>query len=143
MSDLTHVIVEADGGSRGNPGPAAYGALVRDPATGEVIAQDGKTLGIATNNVAEYSGLIAGLELAAEYAPNASIEVRMYWRSSSSDGRASASSDRSSVGRGMRVVRNASSDTGSKGRRAVRPVAAGSTAGLSAAARKRWRSPSR
>jgi probable phosphoglycerate mutase len=77
MSDLTHVIVEADGGSRGNPGPAAYGALVRDPATGEVIAQDGKTLGIATNNVAEYSGLIAGLELAAEYAPNASIEVRM------------------------------------------------------------------
>jgi len=73
----THVIVEADGGSRGNPGPAAYGALVRDPATGEVIAQDGKTLGIATNNVAEYSGLIAGLELAAEYAPEASIEVRM------------------------------------------------------------------
>jgi ribonuclease HI len=71
------VIVEADGGSRGNPGPAAYGALVRDPATGEVIAQDGKTLGTATNNFAEYSGLIAGLELAAEYAPNASIEVRM------------------------------------------------------------------
>ena len=49
MSGLSHVIVEADGGSRGNPGPAAYGALVRDPATGEVIAQDGKTLGIATN----------------------------------------------------------------------------------------------
>ncbi|TCC65786.1 bifunctional RNase H/acid phosphatase [Kribbella pittospori] len=72
-----HVIVEADGGSRGNPGPAAYGALVRDPATGQVIAQDGKTLGIATNNVAEYCGLIAGLQLAAEYAPDASIEVRM------------------------------------------------------------------
>ena len=73
----SHVIVEADGGSRGNPGPAAYGALVRDPATGKVIAQQGRTLGIATNNVAEYSGLIAGLELAAEYAPDASIEVRM------------------------------------------------------------------
>jgi ribonuclease H / adenosylcobalamin/alpha-ribazole phosphatase len=73
----SHVIVEADGGSRGNPGPAAYGALVRDPVTGEVIAQTGNTLGIATNNVAEYSGLIAGLELAAEYAPDASIEVRM------------------------------------------------------------------
>ncbi|MFC0622947.1 bifunctional RNase H/acid phosphatase [Kribbella deserti] len=72
-----HVIVEADGGSRGNPGPAAYGALVRDPATGEVIAQAGVTIGIATNNVAEYSGLIAGLELAREYAPDASIEVRM------------------------------------------------------------------
>ncbi len=42
-----------------------------------MIAQEGKTIGIATNNVAEYSGLIAGLELAAEYAPNASIEVRM------------------------------------------------------------------
>jgi ribonuclease H / adenosylcobalamin/alpha-ribazole phosphatase len=71
------VIVEADGGSRGNPGPAAYGALVRDGATGEVLAQVGQTLGIATNNVAEYSGLIAGLELADEIAPDASIEVRM------------------------------------------------------------------
>jgi broad specificity phosphatase PhoE/ribonuclease HI len=73
----THVIVEADGGSRGNPGRAAFGALVRDPATGRVIAQEAATIGIATNNVAEYSGLIAGLELAREYAPNASIEVRM------------------------------------------------------------------
>jgi probable phosphoglycerate mutase len=73
----SHVIVEADGGSRGNPGPASYGALVRDPETGQVIAQAGVTIGVATNNVAEYSGLIAGLELAAEYAPNASIEVRM------------------------------------------------------------------
>jgi probable phosphoglycerate mutase len=73
----SHVIVEADGGSRGNPGPASYGALVRDPETGEVIAQAGVTIGVATNNVAEYSGLIAGLELAREYAPDASIEVRM------------------------------------------------------------------
>lgn len=73
----SHVVVEADGGSRGNPGPAAYGALVRDPETGEVIAQAGVTIGVATNNVAEYSGLIAGLELAREYAPDASIEVRM------------------------------------------------------------------
>src|SRR5258707_14443569 len=73
----THVIVEADGGSRGNPGPAAYGALVRDAATGQVIAQAGASIGVATNNVAEYSGLISGLELAREYAPNASIEVRM------------------------------------------------------------------
>lgn len=71
------VIVEADGGSRGNPGPAAYGALLRDAATGEVIAERGETIGIATNNVAEYRGLIAGLELAAEHAPDAEIEVRM------------------------------------------------------------------
>jgi broad specificity phosphatase PhoE/ribonuclease HI len=72
-----HVIIEADGGSRGNPGPAAYGALVKDAATGEVLAQAGVTIGVATNNVAEYSGLIAGLELAREYAPDASIEIRM------------------------------------------------------------------
>lgn len=71
------VIIEADGGSRGNPGPAAYGALLRDADTGEVIAEEGTTIGIATNNVAEYSGLIAGLKLAEEFAPEADIEVRM------------------------------------------------------------------
>jgi probable phosphoglycerate mutase len=71
------VLVEADGGSRGNPGPAAYGAVLRDARTGEVIAERGETIGVATNNVAEYRGLIAGLELAAEHAPDAEIEVRM------------------------------------------------------------------
>ncbi|HTW15445.1 MAG TPA: bifunctional RNase H/acid phosphatase [Nocardioides sp.] len=71
------VVIEADGGSRGNPGPAAYGAVLRDAATGEVIAEDGSTLGVATNNVAEYQGLIAGLRLAQEFAPDAEIEVRM------------------------------------------------------------------
>ncbi len=71
------VIVEADGGSRGNPGPAAYGALLRDAATGEVIAEEGTTIGVATNNVAEYSGLVAGLRLAAAHAPEADVEVRM------------------------------------------------------------------
>ncbi|MCA1982281.1 bifunctional RNase H/acid phosphatase [Nocardioides nematodiphilus] len=77
MSGLERVIVEADGGSRGNPGPASYGALVRDAASGDVLAEDGTPIGIATNNVAEYSGLIAGLRLAAEVAPGAAIEVRM------------------------------------------------------------------
>ena len=71
------VVVEADGGSRGNPGPAAYGAVLKDAETGTVLAEDGRTLGIATNNVAEYRGLIAGLELAAELAPGAEVEVRM------------------------------------------------------------------
>jgi broad specificity phosphatase PhoE/ribonuclease HI len=71
------VIVEADGGSRGNPGPAAYGALLRDATSGEIIAEDARTIGVATNNVAEYSGLIAGLKLAELYAPGADIEVRM------------------------------------------------------------------
>jgi broad specificity phosphatase PhoE/ribonuclease HI len=71
------VLVEADGGSRGNPGPAAYGAVLKDADTGEVIAEDGTTIGRATNNVAEYSGLIAGLRMAAELAPGAKVEVRM------------------------------------------------------------------
>ncbi len=71
------VLIEADGGSRGNPGPAAYGAVLKDAETGEVIAEEGTTIGVATNNVAEYSGLIAGLRLAEQYAPDAEVEVRM------------------------------------------------------------------
>ena len=74
----SRIIIEADGGSRGNPGPSSYGALVRDADTGKVIAQRGETIGIATNNVAEYTGLIAGLELAREHVPDATdVEVRM------------------------------------------------------------------
>lgn len=71
------LIVEADGGSRGNPGPAAYGALVRDAGTREVLNREGLTLGVATNNVAEYSGLIAGLEMARAIDPGAAVDVRM------------------------------------------------------------------
>ena len=71
------VLIEADGGSRGNPGPAAYGAVLKDAETGEVIAEDGSTIGVASNNVAEYSGLIGGLQLAEMFAPHAEIEVRM------------------------------------------------------------------
>ncbi len=71
------VVVEADGGSRGNPGPASYGAVLRDAATGAVLAEDARTIGVATNNVAEYSGLVAGLALAVEHAPGALVEVRM------------------------------------------------------------------
>jgi ribonuclease H / adenosylcobalamin/alpha-ribazole phosphatase len=73
----TKVIVEADGGSRGNPGPAGFGALLRDAGTGEVIADVAEYIGKASNNVAEYSGLIAGLELYREHAPDADLEVRM------------------------------------------------------------------
>jgi len=71
------LIVEADGGSRGNPGPAGYGALVTDARTGEVLAEVCASIGTATNNVAEYSGLLAGLRKAAELAPGADTEVRM------------------------------------------------------------------
>ena len=77
MPEHRSVLIEADGGSRGNPGPSAYGAVLKDAVTGEVIAEDGSAIGVATNNVAEYSGLIAGLRLAREFAPGASIEVRM------------------------------------------------------------------
>ncbi|ONM48649.1 bifunctional RNase H/acid phosphatase [Nocardia donostiensis] len=62
---VDEVIVEADGGSRGNPGPAGYGAVVFDAAHTAVLAERKESLGITTNNVAEYRGLIAGLEAAA------------------------------------------------------------------------------
>ena len=70
-------VVEADGGSRSNPGPAAYGAVVLDGATGEVVAERHEYIGTASNNVAEYSGLIAGLEAVRELDPAATVEVRM------------------------------------------------------------------
>src|SRR4051795_5135332 len=70
------LLIEADGGSRGNPGPAGYGAVVRDGLTGEVLAERAAALGVATNNVAEYGGLIAGLRAALELEP-AEVEVRM------------------------------------------------------------------
>jgi broad specificity phosphatase PhoE/ribonuclease HI len=72
-----NVIVEADGGSRGNPGPAGYGALLRDADTGEVLADTAEFIGHATNNVAEYRGLISGLELYQQHTPDALLEVRM------------------------------------------------------------------
>ena len=71
------LIVEADGGSRGNPGPAAFGAVVRDAATGEVLAEVAETLGVTTNNVAEYRGLIAGLQAARGIDPEAVVEARL------------------------------------------------------------------
>jgi len=70
------VVVEADGGSRGNPGPAGYGAVVRDAVSGEVLAERYGGLGHVTNNVAEYQGLIAGLRAAGELGAE-SVEVRM------------------------------------------------------------------
>jgi broad specificity phosphatase PhoE/ribonuclease HI len=56
------VVIEADGGSRGNPGPAGYGAVVRTEDRSTVLAESKQAIGRATNNVAEYRGLIAGLE---------------------------------------------------------------------------------
>jgi probable phosphoglycerate mutase len=70
------VIVEADGGSRGNPGPAGYGAVVRDKLSGETLAERKGFVGVATNNVAEYQGLIAGLRAAGELNAE-TVDVRM------------------------------------------------------------------
>ncbi len=57
--------LSTDGGARGNPGPAAF-AYVIEAEDGTVLASHGETIGVATNNVAEYRGLLAGLERAAE-----------------------------------------------------------------------------
>ncbi|MGA5037928.1 bifunctional RNase H/acid phosphatase [Streptomyces capoamus] len=74
---MREFIVEADGGSRGNPGPAGYGAVVRDAATGQTLTEAAEYLGVATNNVAEYSGLLAGLRAAHALDPAARVHVRM------------------------------------------------------------------
>lgn len=70
------VIVEADGGSRGNPGPAGCGAVVRDADSGAVLAERSVALGETTNNVAEYQGLLVGLDAAAQLDAG-EVRVRM------------------------------------------------------------------
>ena len=77
MNARRKLVIEADGGSRGNPGPAGYGAVVKDGLTGQILAESAESIGHATNNVAEYRGLIAGLRAAAEIDPKAALEVRM------------------------------------------------------------------
>ena len=68
-------VVTADGGSRGNPGPAAFGAVVYEGD--HVLAEIWESIGIASNNVAEYRGLIAGLTAAHGLDPEATIHVKM------------------------------------------------------------------
>ena len=65
----------ADGGSRGNPGPAGYGAVITED--GKIIAELYDFIGIETNNVAEYNGLLAGLRKIHEIDPHATVDVRM------------------------------------------------------------------
>ncbi|MCX5133477.1 bifunctional RNase H/acid phosphatase [Streptomyces sp. NBC_00340] len=74
---MREFIVEADGGSRGNPGPAGYGSVVIDAVTGETLVERAEYIGVATNNVAEYRGLVAGLRAARDLDPEARIHVRM------------------------------------------------------------------
>jgi ribonuclease HI len=64
--DVAKLVVNVDGGARGNPGPAAVGAVLRD-ADGTVLEERGERIGRATNNVAEYRALLLGIELAAAH----------------------------------------------------------------------------
>ena len=73
---MTRFVVEADGGSRGNPGPAAYGSVVK-ANDGTVLREIAEHIGTASNNVAEYRGLIAGLEAVRELDAGASVEARL------------------------------------------------------------------
>ena len=59
------IVAHCDGGARGNPGPAGFGALIQD-ADGVVLAELSQFLGIQTNNFAEYSGLLAALDFALQ-----------------------------------------------------------------------------
>ena len=70
------VTLFADGGARGNPGPAAGGAVLVGE-DGQVLAERGEYLGTATNNVAEYTGLIVGLEEARRLGTVTTLDVRM------------------------------------------------------------------
>ncbi len=73
----TRVLIEADGGSRGNPGPAGSGAVLIDFDSGAILAEIALFIGVATNNVAEYKAVLAAIELANEIAPDAKLLVRM------------------------------------------------------------------
>jgi ribonuclease HI len=65
VAGISKVVVHVDGGSRGNPGPAAVAAVATGP-DGEILAERGETIGVATNNVAEYRAVLLGTELARE-----------------------------------------------------------------------------
>ena len=63
-ASILRVTVHVDGGARGNPGPAGAGVVIADAADGVVMYEAGLFLGHATNNVAEYKGMLHGLEMA-------------------------------------------------------------------------------
>ncbi len=71
------ITIEADGGSRGNPGPAGSGAVIVDSATGSILAEVAVFIGVATNNVAEYRAVLAAIEVANEIAPGVRTLVRL------------------------------------------------------------------
>ncbi|MFM5904112.1 MAG: bifunctional RNase H/acid phosphatase [Microbacteriaceae bacterium] len=70
-------VIEADGGSRGNPGPSGSGAVIIDAETGEILREISEYIGIATNNVAEYRAVLAALKALGDLPPADAITVRM------------------------------------------------------------------
>lgn len=74
---MTTLIIHADGASRGNPGAAAGGAVVTDADTGAILAEVGVLCGVATNNVAEYRGMIAGVQAAKKLFSDPVLEIRL------------------------------------------------------------------
>ncbi len=73
------LLLQTDGGSRGNPGPAAYGYVIYNITSGAAIVLEkcGNYLGVTTNNQAEYAGLIAGLKWILDKHPDAGVEIKM------------------------------------------------------------------
>jgi ribonuclease HI len=73
------LLLNTDGGSRGNPGPAAYGYVIQDITSGAgiVLEKCGNYLGIQTNNIAEYMGLLAGVKWVVEHHPLAELQIKM------------------------------------------------------------------
>lgn len=73
------LLLQCDGGSRGNPGPAAYGYVLTDLTSGAgiVLEKCGKYLGSTTNNQAEYAGLLAGLTYVRTHYPDAELQIKM------------------------------------------------------------------
>ena len=73
------LLLNTDGGSRGNPGPAAYGYVIQDITSGAgiVLEKCGNYIGIETNNIAEYAGLITGIKWVVENEPSAELVIKM------------------------------------------------------------------
>jgi ribonuclease HI len=74
---VSRFIIYADGASRGNPGDAAGGAVVADAESGQIVAEVGVICGVATNNVAEYRGMIEGVKVAKKLSPEPHLEIRL------------------------------------------------------------------
>lgn len=76
---LTKLLLNTDGGSRGNPGPAAYGFVIQDVTSGAgiILEKCGNYVGITTNNIAEYEGLIAGVKWVVGNHPDSELLIQM------------------------------------------------------------------